>query len=664
LYFYHNEFIKMKRKNLATILFLLLVISFDAEADVIDSLKNCISKSKPSEIFDVYLTIAEKYRGSNTDSAIFYTQQALNLAIKIGNSEKQSLASNEMGVVYYLNDQYTKAIEYYEKALTIDKTLGKKEDIATRINNIGLAFCAIGNYSKAIDNFHKALKIDKERKDTAKIAIRLNNIGIVYTQFEQFPKALEYFINAYKTDSARNNKALCAARLSNIGVVYLKMNLPDQSILYLNRAITIDKEIQNEFNLNIRNHNLGKAFLLKKKYNDAILLFNKALVFDRTSGNKTDIAAVLVDLAKAYSEIGQNEKAFACVNESITLAKETQAQNVVKDGYKIIADLFASKNKYKEAFAYSSKYNQLKDSLFSAESKRKLDAFQTYYETEKKESEIIILNREKQLKALQISQKEDEIYNQRLSKYWMIAIALIILLAVAFLYVYSMNRAIKNRHTLEKSLNLYMQKALSQQMNPHFIFNTLNSIQFFLLNNDKIASSKYLSKFARLMRLTLDNSQKPNIPLSDEIESLKLYVELEQLRFENKFSFNLEFDSISNDESINLPPLILQPFIENAIWHGLMHREETEGGKLQIKFNLLENILICTIEDNGIGREKAKEIRLKKKPEHVSWGTKITESRISLINELHKSKLSIKYTDLKDNNNNPAGTRVEIKFPI
>ena len=654
----------MRRKKIIIIIFLYFLSAQLIFAGDIDSLKNTAKKSNLSKKFDLYLSIGEEYRGINTDSAIYYTQKALEIALEEGNMEKQSVAKNELGVVYYLNDQYQKAIEYYEQALVIDKKLMKKEDIATRLNNLGLTYCAIGNYSKATDLIQEALKIDHERNDTAKMAIRLNNIGIVYSKFEQYQKALEYFISAYKTDSSRNDKSVCAARLSNIGWIYLKMNMADEAILYLNKAIKLDEELKNEFNLNIRYHNLGKAFLLKKKYSDAIELFNKALEFDRKSENKADIAVALSNLGKAYTETGQHEKALKSINESIKLAKETSAQNVIMDDYKILADLYSSQNKFKEAFIYSTKYNNLKDSLFSIESKKKLDAFQTYYETEKKEHEIINLNRDKELKVLQLKQKEEELYNQKLSKYWIFSAALIIVLFIAFFYVSSMNRAIKNRHALERNLNLYMQKAMSQQMNPHFIFNTLNSIQYFLLNNDKIASSKYLSKFARLMRLTLDNSQKPTIPLSDEIEAIKLYVELEQLRFENKFSFDIQIDTIPDFESITIPPLILQPFIENAIWHGLMHRVEPKGGMLAISFSYKNNKLICCIEDNGIGREKAKEIREKKKPDHVSWGTKITESRISLINELQGSKLSIKYTDLNDDNNVPAGTKVEIEFPV
>jgi len=208
-----------------------------------------------------------------------------------------------------------------------------------------------------------------------------------------------------------------------------------------------------------------------------------------------------------------------------------------------------------------------------------------------------------------------------------------------------------------------MQKALSQQMNPHFIFNTLNSIQYFLLNNDKLSSNKYLTKFAKLMRITLDNSQNEIIPLSKEIESLNLYVELEQLRFDNKFSFEIINNVKTDEELISIPPLIIQPFVENAIWHGIMHRSNTEGGQLKIHFNIENDNLKCIVEDNGIGRKKADEFKKQTKPEHISLGTQITESRIDLINKLHKGKLKINYTDLCDDNNS-TGTKVEIIFPL
>jgi len=320
--------------------------------------------------------------------------------------------------------------------------------------------------------------------------------------------------------------------------------------------------------------------------------------------------------------------------------------------------------KRKDAYSYFVKYHELKDSVYNTESRKKLFDLQIRSETEQRENEIALLAREKQLKVLEIKQREDEIYRQQILKYWIIVAAFLIILLFLFIHVYSVSKAAKNKHLLEQNLNLYMQKALSQQMNPHFIFNTLNSIQFFLLNNDKISSNKYLTKFARLMRITLDNSQSETISLYREIESLNLYIELEQLRFENKFTFKITTGADIDTELISIPPLIIQPFVENAIWHGIMHRDSNEDGKLIILFSISENNLICTIEDNGIGREKANEIRKQKKPEHISLGTQITESRISLINQLYNKKLNITYHDLFAPDGTASGTRVEICFPI
>ena len=205
-----------------------------------------------------------------------------------------------------------------------------------------------------------------------------------------------------------------------------------------------------------------------------------------------------------------------------------------------------------------------------------------------------------------------------------------------------------------------MQKALSQQMNPHFIFNTLNSIQYYILQNDNLSSNKYLTKFARLMRLTLDNSQNNTIPVKDEIAALNLYLELESLRFEGKFEYKINVDSEIEDYQI--PTLLIQPFVENAIWHGLMHKEG--NGFIEVNLKLINNQIFCTIEDNGVGRKKAKEIKANKSITHKSLGSKITENRLKLINSLFGSQMKIQYIDLENELGNSDGTRVEIVISV
>jgi len=199
-------------------------------------------------------------------------------------------------------------------------------------------------------------------------------------------------------------------------------------------------------------------------------------------------------------------------------------------------------------------------------------------------------------------------------------------------------------------------------MNPHFIFNTLNSIQLYILEKDHISSHKYLTKFAKLMRLILDNSQQPTIALKDELDALKLYLELESIRLSGKFDYTI---NIENDELLQykVPTLLIQPFVENSIWHGIMLKASQEGWvTITIKKALTQ--IVCTIEDNGIGREKAQEIRSKQDNERKSLGFKITSQRIELLNTLYKNKFFIKYIDVTADNGEPSGTRVEITIPI
>jgi ligand-binding sensor domain-containing protein len=245
--------------------------------------------------------------------------------------------------------------------------------------------------------------------------------------------------------------------------------------------------------------------------------------------------------------------------------------------------------------------------------------------------------------------------------YWFIILATLIFTGVIYLIYKLRIKDIKRRNELMNNLNIYKQKSLRQQMNPHFIFNTLNSIQLYILEKDHISSHKYLTKFAKLMRLVLDNSQQSTIELSKEIEALRLYLELESIRLSGKFEYQI---NIENDELLKykVPTLLIQPFVENSIWHGIMLKPEQDGlVSISIKSN--NQSLLCTIEDNGIGRKAAQEIRKKQDAERKSLGFKITAQRIELLNTLYKDKFNIKYIDINDSKGNIKGTRVEIMIP-
>jgi LytS/YehU family sensor histidine kinase len=198
-------------------------------------------------------------------------------------------------------------------------------------------------------------------------------------------------------------------------------------------------------------------------------------------------------------------------------------------------------------------------------------------------------------------------------------------------------------------------------MNPHFIFNSLNSINRFILQNNKAEATDYLTKFSRLIRIILNSSVSTTVSLTEDLETLHLYLELESLRFNNEFSYKITCDPEVDADFIRMPPMLLQPFVENAIWHGLMNKEGR--GHLWININQKGNTLICTIADDGIGRKKAAELK-GKRGKHKSMGMNITESRIDLMNNINGENKAVEIRDLVDAYGNGTGTEVIIKIPV
>ncbi|RYY28028.1 MAG: GAF domain-containing protein [Chitinophagaceae bacterium] len=216
--------------------------------------------------------------------------------------------------------------------------------------------------------------------------------------------------------------------------------------------------------------------------------------------------------------------------------------------------------------------------------------------------------------------------------------------------------------TQQKMAEIEMQ-ALRAQMNPHFIFNCLNSINRYIVKSDQATASLYLTRFAKLIRLILDNSNNKNVILSNELEALRLYIEMEALRFDKKFTYGITVHESVNTDSIEVPPLIIQPYVENAIWHGLLHKEEE--GHLAITVTMLsENMIQCVIEDNGIGRDKARELKSKSAITRKSLGMKLTENRLSLLNKYAELTASVDIIDLTGKEASSEGTRVILTIPV
>jgi len=248
--------------------------------------------------------------------------------------------------------------------------------------------------------------------------------------------------------------------------------------------------------------------------------------------------------------------------------------------------------------------------------------------------------------------------------WWFLGTVALLGASLLGLIVYLIIRYFKDRSEFQKRMMASEQMALRAQMNPHFIFNSLNSIQYFITENDKRSANLYLSVFAQLIRKVLDSSQKASIPLEDELEYLGLYLQIESLRFKGKFEYELHTSPEVEIDEVNIPPMLIQPYVENALRHGLLQKKEGER-LLSIHFEQKKDLLICKIEDNGIGRRAATTLK-SQRPEaaHRGIGTTNPKERLDILNQLMKRPIRVQIIDLRDEKHHPNGTRVTIRIPV
>lgn len=258
--------------------------------------------------------------------------------------------------------------------------------------------------------------------------------------------------------------------------------------------------------------------------------------------------------------------------------------------------------------------------------------------------------------------------SRKLSPWLVTGIIASILLAIFGLYQYQMNQfkaREKMKTAFEKKLAHVEMSALLAQMNPHFLFNSLNSIESYIVSNQTKAAAQYLNNFSRLMRLILQHSRSNYISLKEEINALELYLEMEHIRFKDKFQYGIYIARDLDTDAIDIPPMLIQPYVENAIWHGLMHKPDRSNGMLVLEISRKDNFLYCVIEDNGIGRAKAQAIVAKKTtPRKRSMGMAITKDRMKIMSQLYNFNTEVKVTDLYRKDGEARGTRVELFIPL
>lgn len=586
-----------------------------------------------------------------------------------------------LALAFFCQSLFDSSSKACELVMQYSQKADDKKGIGEAFAVLGSISFETGNYEKSFEYFNKSLGVFKSIQDSYNTAILLTKVGDLYRLAGDHNMALNFY---WQSVEFRKGPSLQWYPLEDLGDTYYSLQQSDTALYDQEKYMQTIKSLTIKSNyITFPRIRLAEMNIASKEYDKALALLTEDLQLSRARIDKNQEMRLLLDIGRSYEGKKDFRKAFYYTRQLIQNAQTQGAKQYMQDGYKLMSILYERLDIADSAYFYFRQYTNMKDSVALDEFSKKLAIYRAAAENHKKQGEIEALNNEKIINQQLLQLSEQQLKGESFKKNILIT-GVLVLTLLGLMIFRNNNLKQKNeshRHELvEKELTLQkleserskseLQKqsaelemqALRAQMNPHFIFNSLNSINCFILQNNKSMASEYLTKFSKLIRLILQNSESSLISLDSELESLRLYLELEEVRFDHHFQFTIRIDRDVDVSAIRVPPLIIQPYAENAIWHGLMHKEEK--GHLQIELYVEENILCCKVADDGIGRGKAIELKSKSASTHKSMGMQITASRIEMLQKGKQSETQIKITDLILDDGTAGGTEVLLKIPV
>ena len=597
--------------------------------------------------------------GEDFPKAEKMAREAIKLYANTANKKRLAKTYYNLGFALYAQSMFTEAIKNLETSYELYKKDNDTKGMGQSVLVMSGVFEESGNYEKAFRLARKGFDMALVNKDDWLRRVELSVIGTLFRDIEDYSTALTYYHQALQNvkpeEYAYNTAYMRPVR--EIAEVFCLRQQYDSARYYFGFVDT-----SNERALRFYLVSQGECFFLQKEYNRALLNFLRALNYHNRSNDRNQIMRTLIDIAETYLALQNNTKALEFAEAALNIADQTGAKKITRDACQILHSTYDRLKKTDSAYFYYGKFVRMNDSIVTDQVKGKLVAYNY-------EQRIELINQEKLISQQQLSIQHQQLKSNALLRNILITgILAVLLLGFIIFRNFTLNRKnekLENQriHTelQQKATELEMQ-ALRAQMNPHFIFNSLNSINRFILRNNKAEASEYLTKFSRLVRLILHNSQAQLIPLERELEALQLYLELEAVRFDHHFDFKIRVEDDLDVSAVEVPPLIIQPYTENAVWHGLMHKKAK--GHLEIELFHEDDFLYCKITDDGIGRKAATELKEKSASTHKSMGMRITADRIAILQQKKQADTYITVTDLVLPGGSAGGTEVILKIPV
>ena len=621
--------------------------------------------------------IVTLYQQGKYKEAIFNTGIALELYKKCGHRLGMASAFQMLGQYQY-HDHKEDAIKNYTSASYWFQQIGQLSDAAVCENQLGLLYFDLDKYAESLRHTYISLKFSEEDDEQDGYINPLN----LYRMQGFYDELLQLYLNKLQ----RFEQAGYFSRIPNIkiiiGNVYNEKGDYNQAIKYLKDGVASFRSVQ-PFAVLPGYEGLSKAYLLKAKdkktygmnIDSSIDYGRKALKIAEQLQNESAIENCTVIIAQAFLIRGKHTGSKDDFNTALKffiriepLVKKNNVKSLLKEVYTGMADVYSVLGNYKRAYQFSYYASTLKDSIFNDESSIKIEKLKMQYEVDKAVSdekaqhertlyEIRLRNQNALAEQKKLAAEEQSKDNRILMGSGLLFLAIIFSMLL-IRQRSSKKRAIESVQSLHKMTELELQ-SLRAQLNPHFMFNSLNAIQELILMEDNERSHIYLSAFSDLLRTLLDNADQPFISLKKEIEFLELYLSLENLRIPD-LDYSIEIEPGINTEKTKIPNMMLQPYIENAIWHGLMHKKDNR--RLQIKIDSRHNAMIFQVEDNGVGRKKAAELKSRYRKQHRSKGMELLSKRFNLLSKEYATEVQATVIDLY-HNGEALGTLVEIIIP-
>lgn len=642
-------------------------------------------------------------RSGQYKEAIALLGNALDIFETTGNKRAVSKVYSDFGRVYWQTSDWKKAIGYYDRSIAIAENEKDEPSIGDSYGDIGVIYYEQTDYEQALDYFQKALRIHQKYNNSRRSAQNLQDMGVIYSDRSEYVKAMDCLLEAARINEKIKDRSGLAHNYANLGWLYQEIEDYPLASDYFERSITICRQTGEKFGLYYNLQTLGSMNLRIRNYSTAMADFRQALALADTLGNRHGIAMVLDFMGDIYAELGNQDEAMTeygkaasiidsignkrdmgdnmqkrarlimdapeavllhhgislrsrldtvqgLLRQAMPLALVAGDKKVQADILKTLSTLHEKRGDIAGAFSEYKQFTALRDSLTDKDRKKELEHKGFQYEFDRKADSIRFQS------AVTEARLGEDLKQQRI---YGIGLFLLLCGVTGFLLYRSKMKQAAMSAELERKISDAVLSSLLAQMNPHFIFNCLGSIKQMILENEQENANTYLNKFAKMIRLSLEYSKRPFVTIKEKLEYLDNYLQMELLRFDHSFSYYIEVDAAICVGEVSVPPMMMQPLVENAIWHGLMNKSGER--QLFIRYKLGDNRLICEIEDNGIGLHKSS---LAAKHGHRSFGIENIRHRLALLSEKYRVPCDLEIKDKSDLDKNKAGTLAILTLPI